>query len=234
LPAGDVTEGRTVGKYVKANQGDSIPSLAKDHGFRDWATLWNHPSNASLREERKNPNVLDEGDLVFIPTKTPRRVTCSTGKEHVFRVRSRKTHVSVALRDDEDAPYASCEYKLVVEGGQTFSGYTTLKGVVKHEVPADADKADLTLWPDEDDPDHKVEYTLHIGHLDPIGTLDGVRHALGNLGYDCGDEKGDDLGKKTAAALLAFQREEGMDEPTGALDDDTRRRLAARAHLREG
>ena len=42
-------------------QGDSIASIAFDHGFR-WETIWQHPNNAGIRELRENPYVLHPGD----------------------------------------------------------------------------------------------------------------------------------------------------------------------------
>ncbi|MFH1075402.1 MAG: hypothetical protein V1753_00935 [Pseudomonadota bacterium] len=47
-------------------QGDCIESIAFKHGLF-WETVWNHPNNQQLKQERKNPNILLAGDKVFVP-----------------------------------------------------------------------------------------------------------------------------------------------------------------------
>jgi hypothetical protein len=43
-----------------------MASIAAESGF-SWEFLWARPQNQQLRALRKNPNVLMEGDEVFIP-----------------------------------------------------------------------------------------------------------------------------------------------------------------------
>ena len=68
----------------KVAAGESIISIAKDYGFF-WKTVWEHGNNASLKEKRKNPNVLLEGDEVFIPEKQLKKVSKGADATHKFK-----------------------------------------------------------------------------------------------------------------------------------------------------
>ena len=48
--------------------GDCMASIGEQYGFH-WETLWDLAENADLKKNRKNPNVLFEGDEVTIPDK---------------------------------------------------------------------------------------------------------------------------------------------------------------------
>ncbi len=49
-------------------QGDCLDSIAFAHDFFP-DTIWNHPPNAAIRAERKDPNILYPGDVLTIPDK---------------------------------------------------------------------------------------------------------------------------------------------------------------------
>ena len=51
---------------ITVNAGDCIDSIAYGHGML-WKSIWNHPENQELKQRRKDPNVLAEGDEVFVP-----------------------------------------------------------------------------------------------------------------------------------------------------------------------
>ncbi len=63
--------------------GDCISSIAHEHGFF-WETIWNHPQNAELKSKRKDPNILQEGDVAHIPDLTLKQETRATDKRHKF------------------------------------------------------------------------------------------------------------------------------------------------------
>jgi hypothetical protein len=56
----------------RVHQGDCLNSIADETGFF-WETLWNHASNDSLKQQRRDPNVLEPGDVVHVPDKTPKQ-----------------------------------------------------------------------------------------------------------------------------------------------------------------
>lgn len=63
--------------------GDCVSSIAYENGFF-WETIWNHPKNANLKSERKDPNILKEGDVVFVPDLTVKQLDRATDKRHTF------------------------------------------------------------------------------------------------------------------------------------------------------
>ena len=58
-------------------QGDCFMSIAAANGFL-WDILWNHGDNATLKQLRKDPNVLFPGDTIVIPDKTQRIESAAT------------------------------------------------------------------------------------------------------------------------------------------------------------
>ncbi len=51
--------------------GDTLSGIARQYGIKSWQELYNHPSNASFRAKRRNPNLIFPGDRINIPTATP-------------------------------------------------------------------------------------------------------------------------------------------------------------------
>ena len=52
--------------YV-VKRGDTLSSIAARHGIASWQALYDHPSNASFRAKRPNPNLIQPGDRLNIP-----------------------------------------------------------------------------------------------------------------------------------------------------------------------
>jgi hypothetical protein len=65
-------------------QGECIDSIAFEHGFFV-DTLWNYVQNRALKQLRKDPNILQPGDIVMIPERTLRKESCITEKKHTFK-----------------------------------------------------------------------------------------------------------------------------------------------------
>lgn len=211
-------------------QGEYLASIAKDYGFSDWHTIYDHPENAELKKNRPNPNILFPGDEIFIPDKQPKQESCPTEKKSRFQVKVPKAWLKIVLKDSEGKALANQPYTLTV-AWLKFTGTTDGVGSVKQKIPIGIDTAELSLdklgltWP------------LKIGHLDPIFGGDGndlivsgVQARLNNLGYDCGDIDGI-FGPKTREALQAFQMKElGRSETqaTGEADKQTLDALEAR------
>jgi hypothetical protein len=207
-----------MGTAYTVQDGDTLVTIAHAHGFRDWAPIWNHADNATLRAERRNPMVLAPGDTVMIPDKQTLSATCETNKKHRFVVKALTAHFKFNVRDSEGQPVAAAPYTLVV-GEKTFEGSTGDGGVIEHEVPHDARTARLTVEIDG----AEVAWTLDVGGLQPIGTVDGVKARLNNLGYAVGAID-DQLDDKAQAAIKHFQLDHGL-PTTGDLDDATRKAI---------
>ncbi len=212
------------GKLHTIASGEDLVSLAEQYGFRRWQTIYDHPRNDALRDERPNPFALCEGDEVWIPAKEPKVHRCETGRLHTFQLRRPRSLVRLTMLADDDRPYAGCRYELAV-GGETFAGSTGPDGSLEHEVPIAETAGSLKLWtPGSEEPE---QWELEIGGLESVTTKEGVRQRLSNLGRLA--EDGDD------AALLAAVNELRLDQgevPLPSLDkvDPATRVAVARAY----
>jgi len=70
----------------EVQEGDCVSSIAFSHGFF-WETLWNLGSNSELKSKRKDPNILQAGDILHIPELTPRDESGATEKKHRFKLK---------------------------------------------------------------------------------------------------------------------------------------------------
>jgi N-acetylmuramoyl-L-alanine amidase len=199
-------------------QGDSAASIAYEHGFF-WQTIWDHPDNTELREARENPNVLNPGDVIFIPDKERKEVTGQTGKCHRFRRKGIPEKLRVQLLNEDDEPRSNLPYILDIDG-DLFRGETDGDGFIEQVVPPNSRHGRLILGESEDE-----EYQLQLGHLDPSDHVSGIQERLKNLGIYDGEITGA-MDGGTIDALREFQREKEL-EQTGELDDETRQQLEA-------
>jgi hypothetical protein len=62
-------------KYT-VEQGDRLPTIAREKGFVRWQTIWNFKGNADLRTLRGTAHILLPGDEVSIPSKLSREASC--------------------------------------------------------------------------------------------------------------------------------------------------------------
>lgn len=197
----------------EVKQGECIESIAFDKGFF-WETVWDDSQNAELKRVRKNPNAMLPGDKVFVPEKQEKEVSGATEQTHRFRKKGVPSFVDVVVRKFGE-PRANTPYSLAVDGA-LFSGKTKADGRVRHPISPSAKEATLTVGEGEE----AVEYTLQLGHLDPIEEISGVQGRLKNLGFMSGEPSGqaDDA---TVEAIKLFQKDMGLEE-TGKLDSQTR------------
>jgi N-acetylmuramoyl-L-alanine amidase len=196
---------------VKA--GECISSIAIENGFTP-SSLWNNAANTSLRDLRKNGNVLAPGDEVTIPDKKLRTETGATGQLHSFKRKGVPEKLVLVLKDF-DEPRADLEYKIDIDG-RLESGKTDADGKLEHFVPVNASKIKLLIG------DGEEEYELRAQGLPPVETEKGVRSRLVNLGFIVDPEYSSD---ELQNAVREFQAStEGLDA-TGDVDDDTREKL---------
>jgi len=189
-------------------QGDCINSIANMFGLLP-DTIWDHPQNAQLKQLRKDPNVLNPGDALFVPDKTPKEYGRPTEQKHIFKKKGVVVKLKIRLMDGDD-PRANMPYQLEVDGTWT-TGTTDGDGYVEQTIPAGAKKGKLLVGdgPTQDSNEFKS------GTIDPIETDTGVKGRLQDLGFGTDN---------MPEALKAFQHRAGLPE-TGELDDATRARL---------
>src|SRR5438270_3311259 len=154
-------------------QGDCISSIAFEHGFF-WETLWNHSSNATLKTERKTPNILMEGDLVHIPDLAVKQECGSTEKKHRFKRKAVPAKFRIRLLD-ADEPRAREPYLLYIDGA-SYSGSTDGDGWIEWPILPNAKQGRLLLNGGDE------QYTFMLGHLDPIDQITGLQSRLSSLG----------------------------------------------------
>ncbi len=194
-------------------QGDCIESIAQRYGFLP-ATIWDHPDNAALKRERKDPDVLLPGDVVVVPDRQPKEEPCPPEQKAGFRRKGVPAMLRIRLLDDDGKPRSGAHYTLDVDGHLT-DGMTDGDGKIEHPIPPGARSGSLTV----EDTDF---IPLELGALDPPDTLSGVQGRLRNMGYPCGvTGESDDA---TRDAIRSFQKENGLEE-TGEPDDATQDKL---------
>jgi N-acetylmuramoyl-L-alanine amidase len=200
----------------QVKQGECISSIAFVNGFFP-DTIWNHASNAALKEKRKDPNVLLPGDIVFVPDRQLKEVSEPTNQVHKFRYKSTPAKLRIQFMDEEDKPRANVPYQLTVDGKIVSNpgDKTTSTGLVICSISPDARQGVLELGEGEE----KLEYDLVLGYLNPAKDVSGIKQRLRNLGFYAGkiDEA---LDEETKDSLRTFQSEHNL-EPTGELTEAT-------------
>jgi hypothetical protein len=207
--------------YHDVKQGDSLSSIADQYGFF-WETLWNHPNNAALREIRKSPNVLMARDRIFIPEKTAKEESGSTGQIHTFRLKGIPVRLNFRLLDEEDQPRSGLRYTLSVDGKQAAAGVTPGDGLIFAVISPRAKTAQVVVHA----AGGEEIYDFDIGHLNPPEFTSGIQARLKNLGYYLGEITGQ-MDEETGDALSQFQKDAGL-PVTGEIDDTTRQALSDR------
>lgn len=228
--------------------GDCINSVAMRHGFFP-DTLWNHGSNAELKEKRKDPNVLMLGDKLFIPDIKIKELDKATEKKHRFRRKGvpAKLHLRFLKpkdkppkaeepaggSDDESSysepelapeapemePIASAPYRMDIDGKVT-EGSTDGDGVVKVSIPPDAAKAIFTFHPGT--PEERI-IPMTLGEMDPADTIIGARKRLSNLGYLCTTDE-DTMTPELKEVVGRFQQDNDL-KVDGELNEATKKKL---------
>lgn len=194
-------------------QGECLSSLAAQYKLASWEVIYNDPNNADLKASRPNPNVLLPGDQVFIPDPKQREDDAATDLRHIFVMSFPPTYINICVQDLAAQPIANAKYELALEA-VTLSGSTDNDGWIRGQIPASAELGTLQVWPDPDDPDTVVQWSVNLGYLDPSGTTSGAKGRLNNLSYACGDvdDTADDLYQQM---LSQFQQDTAAD-PDGA------------------
>jgi len=193
----------------KISAGDCVSSVAFEHGFF-WKTIWDHPENASLKQQRKEPNVLMPDDVLTIPDLVCKEQACSAEQRHRFKLKGVPARLKVRLLKRGE-PRVGEPYELTVEG-KTRRGKTDGDGNVDCPIPPNARTGELKVG----EGDAQDVFELSLGHLDPVESESGFKSRLDALGYNSRDNP--------ESAIKAFQRAEGLTE-SGRADAATQSKL---------
>ncbi|MFO0613048.1 MAG: hypothetical protein U0414_10690 [Polyangiaceae bacterium] len=213
----------------RVRSGQTTESLAASRRLY-WKTVWEHPKNEGLRAKRKDPNLLHEGDEIFLPDVEPRDETCETTRRHTFKVRGIPSKLQVRFLDLNGEPRADEPYELLVDGTMS-AGPTTTRGSldgdgwVRANIHPTATRAVIRVG----DPESSSfeEHVLMVGVLDPIDELSGVCDRLHNLGYFEGSRAADPADARLREAIARFRGDEGL-APSEVVDDELCDALKAR------
>lgn len=197
--------------------GDCIASIAFERGFFP-DTIWNHPDNASLKQARKDPHVLLPGDVVSILDKRVVEIGKPAGKRHRFRRKGVPHELQLRFADWKDNPIANMDADIQVDGILS-TGTTDGDGLLKIGIPPGARNVKVRFA-------SGYEYSLRLGHLDPVSEPAGLQQRLQNLGFYSGALHGR-MDAMTTDAVKRFQAAEGLDV-TGNPDQGTRDLLVTR------
>lgn len=199
--------------------GDTMRSIALKHGFRSWRALWEFPGNAELRRKRADPNILGEGDEVFVPKEEHFTAPAQTSTTNIYAVVPLEEFTRLALRVSlfNGPPLVGWSYELSVGTGR-FTGSVPENGLVEHDIVPDEPDGMVKLRPVDMTEGWRYSWTLQIGHLQPVETTSGLKARLKSLGHPTGE--GAELDSLTQQAMREFQRRNHLkltelpDEPT--------------------
>ena len=197
----------------RVQQGDYVSRIAAQFGFSDYQAVWNDPQNASLKQKRKNPNVLLPGDMLFIPEKKSRLEARATGAMHTFQVKRSLVQLRLVLRDSDGQPIPDLPCRLQVDKA-LYSLTTDGEGKIEQEIPLTAIEAKLLVQGEA--------VPVKIGYLDPVEVKSGQRARLNNLGYDSGTDAADEDSLRYAIEEFQCDQELTVD---GVCGPETQARL---------
>ena len=180
-------------------QGEHLTRIAEEYGFRDFHTIWDHGANGKLKSKRVSPNVLNPGDVLQIPEKSPPTESRPTTQIHIWQVPSNTLNLEIILKDENDEPRQNTPCSLTIEAAKEDLSTDPNGRIRKDDLPFKSEIGSLVVA--------TLEIPLRIGHMDPVDELSGKIARLNNLGYDAGDidEDADETSERFRSAVEEFQ-----------------------------
>ena len=202
-------------------QGDHLARLAYVHGF-DANEVWSHESNAELRVMGRTPEILNPGDILYLPVKPKEGLAFSAGTSNRYRAQVPTVKVSMAFKDADrvlaDEPYEVHGLGTDGSSGQPEARKTDGNGKVELELPVTTREVTIIF------PNQNIAYEVRVGDMDPASEISGVQKRLENLGYLPRDRESASEAAYMQGAIAQFQKEHGL-SPTGTLDENTSKLL---------
>lgn len=205
--------------------GDYLAKLASVHGF-DADEVWTDPSNKELADTRPNPNILEAGDILYIPQAEKEALPIEKGAENNYAAAVPRIEI-VLVFTDGDQPLANepCEVLGLGDSDPDLPRATNGEGQLTLRVPVVAQEASVHF------PKRDLSFQILVGDMDPASGASGVRKRLMNLGYlPSSTPPGMEDDEVLRIALFAFQSDQGL-EATGELDEATRKAIVDRHQL---
>jgi N-acetylmuramoyl-L-alanine amidase len=174
-------------QWHTVQRGEVLSHIAADAGFFDPDTIWNAPENADLRKLRPDPNVLVEGDRVFIPDKVPKEMSAASGQLHAFELGTGQLVLRLRVLDSGGAPVAKALCKFNVADSSPLN-ITDNDGRVERPITIAAGAPRPIDGGIDFNPKLQLVFHLKIGDLDHEDTPKGQQARLNNLGYFAGSD----------------------------------------------
>ncbi|HBY58182.1 MAG TPA: hypothetical protein DEH78_00060 [Solibacterales bacterium] len=195
----------------RVQKGDCIASIADKYGHF-WGKVWQYGPNAQLKNLRKNPNVLMDGDVVVVPEKAPGEKDAATDQLHTYRRKGVPSKVRLRMMA-HDKPRRDIDWTFDVDG-KTHRGKTDGDGYLSLPVPPGVQRGVLKLYVDN----LVEEHTINLGYLNPITEVTGIQQRLRNLGIECPESGAMDEDTKNALnefrAKYELEPADGPDQAT--------------------
>ncbi|MGA2448331.1 MAG: hypothetical protein ABTD50_06640 [Polyangiaceae bacterium] len=159
-------------------QGDFLAKLAHRFGF-DADEVWNDPANESLRDVRKDHNILAPTDVLYIPDDAGTNLpvhNLAIGQTNTFVSDPPMVTIAVKFANKDSSSHASKAFT-IQELDHLTDLTTTGDGVASFQAPVTLKTATLTFT------ESGEIWKLCIGTLDPVNTISGIFQRLQNLGY---------------------------------------------------
>jgi N-acetylmuramoyl-L-alanine amidase len=180
-------------------QGDCINSIAYEFGFFP-KTIWDHPNNSFLKELRKDPGILLDGDKVFVPENGQKSISVKSDMKASFKLKGVPARLHIKFYDFKGEALANSHYKLDVDG-KIIEDKLNNEGLLDISISPNAKKATIIIGNELS----AIKYEINLGYLNPLDTTSGVKARLNNLGYNCGEEN-EEFDMLTQMAILSFQK----------------------------
>jgi len=192
--------------------GDHISRLAEQFGFAKYETIWNHPQNADLKALRKNPNILNPGDQVYIPDADVKTLDRPADVKHSFTKPAETLKLRLVLNRMYNKPYAIVPCTLSVGSVQTdltTDGNAQIEQTIKRLDSAGSVKLNDQITVSGGAATIQREVDFQIGFLTPLTEVSGQIGRLANLGYYRGPASPPDL-DEFKSAVEEFQCENSL------------------------
>lgn len=206
-------------------QGDYMSKLGPTLGFNP-ETAWSDPKNDAIRKKRTSMNMLQPGDIVFLPDDPRPRLPVAGGSTNAYTARIPKVTVKLKLQVG-GVVLPKEPYVIRGVGPDPIEGATDDNGVLSAQVKVHVREFEVELT------SRKRTLRVRVGDMDPINELTGVQKRLTHLGFylptKTGAENYDALDpKQLVSAIRAFQASKNI-KVTGKMDEDTKKALVSAA-----
>jgi hypothetical protein len=209
-------------EYHTVAQGEYLSMIADQYGLMDYRIIWEDGNNAALKAKRKNPNVLLDGDKVYIPDKQVGSESGATGARHKFQVNTDKLMLRIVLEDIYEKPIANATVTLVIDG-QPVQATTDGAGKIEQEIQPNVQQCSLQIGGDQT-PFAGDTLSVKVGDLDPEDEITGQCARLNNLGYFAGTTT-DPADLAFNSAVQEFQCDNEIKPVTGTMDAASQAKL---------